>query len=101
MHASERESKILELLHQQGFVSFRRLCSELEASTATIRRDLSRLEADGRLARVRGGARMKVKAGARSDWLVGAPFEDNLTRNVAQKSAIGRAAAALCLAGES
>jgi DeoR family ulaG and ulaABCDEF operon transcriptional repressor len=101
MHASERESEILKLLQRQGFVSFRRLCSELAASTATIRRDLSRLEADGRIARVRGGARMKVNTAAQADWLVGARFEDNLTRNVAQKSAIGRAAAALCHPGES
>jgi len=101
MHSSERESEILRLLNQRGFVSFRQLCSELAASTATIRRDLSRLEADGRIARVRGGARMKVKAAAPAEWLAGTPFEDNLSRNVAQKSAIGRAAAALCLPGES
>ena len=101
MHASERETKILRLLQQHGFVSFRRLCSELDASTATIRRDLSRLEADGRIARVRGGARMTAKAAVTADWFAGASFEDSLARNVAQKTAIGRAAAALCVPGES
>lgn len=101
MHPSEREAEILRLFNQQGFVSFRRLCLELDASTATIRRDLARLEADGRIARVRGGARMIVKAAATAERIVGAPFEANLARNVAQKSAIGRTAAALCVPGES
>lgn len=101
MHAAERESEILKLLRQQGFVSFRQLCAQLDASTATIRRDLSRLEADARIARVRGGARLTAEAAAAGDRLVGAPFDFNRGRNVAQKAAIGRAAAALCRPGES
>jgi DeoR family ulaG and ulaABCDEF operon transcriptional repressor len=82
----------------QGFVSFRELCGRLDASPATIRRDLERLESEDRIARVRGGAR---PAGEPPEHLVGAPFELSRTRHAAEKAAIGRAAAALCRPGES
>jgi DeoR family ulaG and ulaABCDEF operon transcriptional repressor len=97
MHASQRDVEILRLVKSQGFVSFRELCGRLEASSATIRRDLERLESEGRIARVRGGARA---AGGEPEHLVGAPFELNRTRHAAEKAAIGRAAAALCRPGE-
>jgi DeoR family transcriptional regulator, ulaG and ulaABCDEF operon transcriptional repressor len=97
MHASQRDVEILRLLKSQGFVSFRELCGRLDASSATIRRDLERLESEGRLARVRGGAR---PAGEEPEHLIGAPFELNRTRHGPEKAAIGRAAAALCRPGE-
>ena len=101
MHASQRDAEILRLIQDQGFVSFRQLCHRLEASSATIRRDLERLESDGRIARVRGGARLSAEAAAAaSERLVGAPFEINRTRQAAEKAAIGRAAAGLCQRGE-
>ncbi|HEY1753295.1 MAG TPA: DeoR/GlpR family DNA-binding transcription regulator [Caulobacteraceae bacterium] len=98
MHASQRDAEILRLLESQGFVSFRQLSGRLDASSATIRRDLERLEADGRLVRVRGGARLAGDG----PWehLVGAPFETNRARHAPEKAAIGRAAAALCRPGE-
>ncbi|HEY2708120.1 MAG TPA: DeoR/GlpR family DNA-binding transcription regulator [Caulobacteraceae bacterium] len=98
MHASQRDTEILRLLTSQGFVSFRQLCASLDASSATIRRDLERLEGEGRISRVRGGARPTGEAAA--ERLVGAPFELNRSRNAAAKTAIGRAAAALCRPGE-
>jgi DeoR family ulaG and ulaABCDEF operon transcriptional repressor len=98
MHASQRDSEILRLLQSQGFVSFRELSERLDASSATIRRDLERLEGEGRLARVRGGA--KPAGDAAVERLVGAPFELNRHRRAAEKAAIGRAAAALCRPGE-
>ena len=97
MHASQRDVEILRLLKSQGFVSFRELCGRLEASSATIRRDLERLESEGRIERVRGGART---AGGEPEHLVGAPVELNRTRHAGAKAAIGRAAAALCRPGE-
>jgi DeoR family ulaG and ulaABCDEF operon transcriptional repressor len=103
MHANQRDAEILGLLQREGFVSFRQLCQTLDASSATIRRDLERLEADGRLARVRGGAKLTaeaVAAAAAAERLVGAPFELNRTRHAREKAAIGRAVAALCRPGE-
>ena len=98
MHATQRDGEILRLLQSQGFVSFRQLCASLDASSATIRRDLERLEADGRISRVRGGARLTGEAAA--ERLVGAPFELNRARHAAEKAAIGRTAAQLCRPGE-
>lgn len=99
MHATERDGEILRLLQSQGFVSFKQLCQRLEASSATIRRDLDRLETQGAIARVRGGARLAAGHAA-AERLVGAPFELNRHKHAAEKAAIGRAAAALCAPGE-
>jgi DeoR family ulaG and ulaABCDEF operon transcriptional repressor len=101
MHAAQRDAEITRLLNSQGFISFKQLCDRLEASSATIRRDLERLDAEGLIERVRGGARLRNGAKpVPSDRLVGAPFEENKTRFAEEKAAIGRAAAKLCARGE-
>jgi len=99
MHAAQRDAEILRLLRNQGFVSYQELCERFSASSATIRRDLERLDGEGRLVRIRGGA--QTLDAASSGRLAGTPFEINRTRHAAQKAAIGRAAAALCRRGES
>ena len=104
MHADERERLIFEMMQGRGFVSFQELDARLDASPATIRRDLERLAQEGRLTRVRGGARLIPNgehgpAGVQPH-LQGAPFHENIARNPQQKSAIGKAAAALCRPGE-
>jgi DeoR family transcriptional regulator, ulaG and ulaABCDEF operon transcriptional repressor len=107
MHSAEREKLILEYLDQKGFVSFQDLERRVEASPATLRRDLGRLTRAGLISRVRGGA--KRAEGAKSTGgsaelsrpgLIGVPFQENIHRNRPQKDAIGRAAAKLCSAGE-
>lgn len=107
MHATEREQKILELMRGKSFLSFRAIEASLEASPATIRRDLERLAEGGWIDRVRGGARPKANPPsaatmpAASDiHLQGTPFNDSIERYQAEKRAIGRAAAALCAPGE-
>jgi DeoR family transcriptional regulator, ulaG and ulaABCDEF operon transcriptional repressor len=106
MHASEREALILKLLGERGFVSFRDLDKRIAGSPATLRRDLERLALEKKLARVRGGIKT---AGSATDppnalasalHLAGVPFHENIARNKAEKQAIGRAAAALCISGE-
>jgi DeoR family ulaG and ulaABCDEF operon transcriptional repressor len=97
MHATERESVILKRLRMTGFLSFRDLDHLLAASAATLRRDLDRLEEQGKLKRVRGGARLLESERVS---LSGVPFHVNVGRNHPQKQAIGRAAAALCRQGE-
>lgn len=104
MHATEREIAILDLLSERGFVAFRQLERHFDASPSTLRRDLERLASGGRIERVRGGAML---LGARSESgptesmkLSGVPLQENLSRNARQKQAIGRAAAALCVSGE-
>lgn len=106
MHANEREKAILSLLEQKdGFISFRDLEKHLDASPATLRRDLNRLAEDGHIDRVRGGAKLPGRnvRGRRSedDHLAGTPFTENLRLMPDQKRAIGRAAAELCRNGTS
>lgn len=101
MHAAERERLILLALEPDGFVTYRDLEAALDASPATIRRDLSRLEAQGHLLRVHGGAKRNAEApGTQHSHLLGTPFDQSITQNPAAKQAIGRAAAALCEPGE-
>ena len=97
MHAAERDRIILSLLDDHGFVSFRELTHRLAASPATLRRDLERLQAGGKLLRVRGGAQSSSLGDpSRNAHLQGVPFHENINRNRAAKEAIGRAAANLC-----
>jgi DeoR family transcriptional regulator, ulaG and ulaABCDEF operon transcriptional repressor len=98
MHAEERERTILAMVEKRGFVSFRELDKRISASPTTVRRDLERLAMAGRIVRVHGGAKMP---GAVTGGLTGAPFQENIRKNAAAKAAIGKAAAALCSAGES
>ena len=100
MHANEREDLILSLIAARGFVSFRDLETRLDGSPATIRRDLGRLESEGKLARVRGGAKAMPSLGdgnalSPGFHLAGVPFHENIGLNRAAKEAIGKAAAAL------
>jgi DeoR family ulaG and ulaABCDEF operon transcriptional repressor len=102
MHANERERKIVELIQSTGFISFQELDAKLDASPATIRRDLERLAVQGVLQRVRGGAKLTESGepAAAPGQLLGVPFHENIERNAAEKRAIGKAAAALCRPGE-
>lgn len=98
MHASERDQSILDLLREQDFISLQFLCERLDASPATVRRDLERLEQQGSLQRVHGGARPPSSGAA--GRLQGMPFDVNLRSQLNQKMAIGRVAAALCGSGD-
>jgi len=100
MHAAERQRLILKAIEPTGFVSYRELEALLDASPATIRRDLSQLEGEGAIVRVRGGAKLPDEDRPRGGGLLGTPFDQSITQNLAAKLAIGRAAAALCAPGE-
>jgi DeoR family ulaG and ulaABCDEF operon transcriptional repressor len=104
MHATERERLIVELLQRRGFISFQELENNMDASPATIRRDLERMAGEGQLTRVRGGAKLTTETSAAApsgtSHLSGVPFHENIGLNTVQKAAIGKAAAALCDPGE-
>jgi DeoR family ulaG and ulaABCDEF operon transcriptional repressor len=107
MLSAERERLILEYLEEQrGLVSFQALEARLQASAATIRRDLTRLTEAGLISRFRGGAKLlkpTKRGGASKDrtptGLLGVPFHENIHRHRRQKELVGRAAAKLCTAG--
>lgn len=103
MHAAERETIILEALKSRGFTTYRHLEENVDASPATIRRDLARLEKQGKIIRLHGGARTIDTDSAQFGGppsLAGTPFEKSLKLNIDAKRAIGEAAAQLCVAGE-
>lgn len=89
MLTEDRYSAIMDLLSEKDTVTIQELISQLNHSESTIRRDLTLLEAHGRLVRVHGGAKMKRRA---SDE---ASMEDKTVKNTQDKEIIGRAAADL------
>lgn len=64
MLAHERGEKILERLRERGTVSAQELVRLLRVSAPTVRRDLERLEAEGMLRRVHGGAYLAGGSGS-------------------------------------
>ncbi|PKM50942.1 MAG: DeoR family transcriptional regulator [Firmicutes bacterium HGW-Firmicutes-7] len=52
----ERQKRIMQLLIKNSSISVKSLCDILEASEATIRRDLTMLEQENKLERTHGGA---------------------------------------------
>lgn len=56
MIAEERLARIVGMVESMGTASVNDLAEALHASESTIRRDLDRLDQEGRLIKVRGGA---------------------------------------------
>lgn len=91
MMFEERARKILTAIKKQGTVTFRELAEEAGISESTVRRDISELDKQGKLRKVRGGA-----AGM-FDFMVTNEF-DIATKsniNVTQKKSIAQYAATL------
>lgn len=56
MIASARNLYILKRLNESGIVDYKNIATELAVSEATVRRDFEKLEQQGKLRRVQGGA---------------------------------------------
>ena len=56
MLPGERRNRIIDLVNKNNSITVAMLCETLNASEATIRRDLTTLESDGKLERTHGGA---------------------------------------------
>lgn len=85
---AERFERILQKLQMHGVVSVVELGKELQTSTVTIRKDLSFLEAQGRLTRVAGGAVLNQESGDKKDMLyVSQRKNEELKRAVARRAA--------------
>lgn len=95
----KRRKGLLSLLAEHSNASVEQLCQWLNASAATVRRDIAWLAERNLLNRIRGGAeRLAPKKHAFA--LSGETFQASLERFPAQKRAIARYAASLCEDGE-
>src|SRR5260370_2800498 len=95
MLAEERRFRIREILTTQRTISAADLCSTLEVTPATIRRDLAVLEDEGVLVRSHGGAVSRMSSTKFQ------PSYDTLARsNSEEKRAIAREAEKLILDGD-
>lgn len=90
--AEQRHQLILRSLRSGGTASVADLAEQLDASAATIRRDLLKLEADGLITRVHGGAVIEDDQ---------PPFNEAAEVQVAEKDAIAARAAAMVEDGQS
>jgi DeoR/GlpR family transcriptional regulator of sugar metabolism len=89
MQPEERQHRIGEYLQEVEFASLEEIARQVEASTSTVRRDLTALEASGLVRRTHGGARIVTP---KTDEFA---FSARDTHQLAEKEAIGRACAAL------
>ncbi len=89
MTAEERKHRIEAYLQRVEFASLEELALHVEASTSTVRRDLTTLEASGSLRRTHGGARIIAP---KTDEFA---FTARDTHQLSEKELIGKACAEL------
>jgi len=95
MLAEERRFRIREILTTQRTISASELCTTLEVTPATIRRDLAALEDEGVLVRSHGGAVSRM-----SSTKFQPSYETLARSNSEEKRAIAREAEKLILDGD-
>lgn len=93
--ARVRQGQILELAHTTGLTSVEELSERFEVTASTIRRDLSKMTAEGKIARTYGGAM------ALNGQVVEPTFRQRNKQSTAAKRAIGRAARSMVKPGQS
>lgn len=95
MIAAERKRYILEALNSRGCISLKEVAKALKVAEITIRRDFEKLEAEGKLKRVQGGA-------AALEELDGAELAtpQKLSVNSREKSLVAEYAASLVKDGD-
>lgn len=96
--SATRADYILDTLLRTGEVSVDALCTALEVDSSTIRRDLEKLERQGRLRRIHGGA-VAVDTLAYDAYPKDLSFQDNMQTRLEEKARIARAALALIQPG--
>ena len=99
MHERERWQLILTKVRERGVFRVRELVLETNASPATLRRDLSKLEEMGQIRRVHGG--VEAVEAARQTHLAARSFGVSQTINATRKRNVARAAARMCNDGDS
>ncbi|MEQ9743028.1 HTH-type transcriptional regulator UlaR [Pectobacterium actinidiae] len=96
MTESQRHNAIIDLLQRRGQLSVADLIELFDVSPATARRDINKLDENGRLRKVRNGAEAVTPP-----LLVWTPLTLYQTQHVDEKMRIAKAAAQLCQPGDS
>ena len=99
MHERERWQMIIDAVRDRGIITVRELHERMDVSPATLRRDLAKLEERNQLKRVHGG--VEAIDISNPPHLETRSFDVSQTLNIARKIAISKAAAELCVDGES
>ncbi|MFJ2618331.1 DeoR/GlpR family DNA-binding transcription regulator [Glutamicibacter sp. NPDC087344] len=92
--AKVRQGQILDLAHTSGLASVEELSERFGVTASTIRRDLSKLTTEGKIARTYGGAMPLTAA------VVESTFRQRTKERTLAKTAIGRAARELVHEGQ-
>ena len=97
LHPEGRRDLIMDVLLREGSATIGRLAEELGVSVVTIHRDLERMERQGALARVQGGASLPAGRSQRSRFAT--DWEVRRGTHPEAKAAIGREARTLIQPG--
>ena len=95
MLAEERQAVALQKLKDAGYLEVVNLARSLAVCPATVRRDLERLQQQGQVMRVRGGAVLAVPSTSLEP-----PYEVKRQRRMEEKRRIAAAAASMVKDGE-
>lgn len=102
MLEKQRHKLLLDILDEQQFVGVNDLATELNASEATIRRDINKLSKQGQLRKIRGGAEAlkSQERKVRRPHISGSAFLAAKEQRADVKRLIAREAVKLCEDGE-
>ncbi|WJG09691.1 DeoR/GlpR family DNA-binding transcription regulator [Aliiglaciecola sp. LCG003] len=101
MLEKQRQQLIIELLEENTFASVKMLCDQLNASEATIRRDLLKLAGDKKIKKIRGGCEALLAKDKPARKISGSAFLAAKERHPNTKRLIAQKAVELCEEDES
>lgn len=93
MSITKRQEQIMELIHNEGYMTVERLSELTFTSPSSVRRDLTHLENLSMLKRTHGGA------SALNGFNQPVPLNSRMEKNIAEKRKIARSAATLLTDG--
>lgn len=100
MLEKHRQQLIKDILDQQQFASVRDLTEKLNASEATIRRDITKMSKRGVITKIRGGAE-SINGEPRKKHIASSAFIVDKNKRSDTKRLIAKRAASLCTNGDS
>lgn len=100
MLEKHRQQLIKDILDHQQFASVKDLTEKLNASEATIRRDIRKLSQSGEIKKIRGGAE-SINKNSQNKHQFSSPFFVEQERRAETKLRIAQRAVELCQSGDS